>query len=60
MKSSQKALAVRTNCQGWVLNRKEGDQTLSYNQFEPGLNRSISVTDSIDPGGFLEFSCYLS
>ena len=43
------------NCQCWVVNRKEPDQTASYNQFEPGLNRSISVTNSIDSGGILEF-----
>ena len=34
-----------------------GKQIRTYNQFEPGLNRSISVTKSIDSGGILEFSC---
>ena len=49
-------MIVIINYQCRVVNRKELDQTASY-QFEPGLNRSISVTNSIDSGGILEFSC---
>ena len=44
------------NCQCWVVNRYGPDQTASYNQFELGLNCSISVTNSIDSGGNIEFS----
>ena len=34
-----------------MVNREEPDQTASYNQFELGLNRSVSVTNSYDGGG---------
>ena len=45
------------HCQCWVVNRYKSDQTASYNHFEPDLNGSVLVTNSIDSGGILEFSC---
>ena len=46
------------NCQCDVVNGLEPDQTASYNQFEPGLNHSISVTKKgidLGRGCFVEF-----
>ena len=43
-------MIVIINCQCDVVNGQELDQTASYNLFELGLHRSISVTNSIDSG----------
>ena len=53
-------MIVIINCQRDVVNGYEPDQTASYNQFEPGLNRSIQLQIVlIRVGVYCRVSCYI-